>query len=287
MQQPPRRDSAPPIALTIAGSDSGGGAGIQADLRTFAAFGVHGTCAITALTAQNTRGVSAIHTVPAAMLRAQVDAVLDDFRVGAIKIGMLATPALARTVAELLAAHPRLPVVLDPVLVATTGARLASTDLAGALVKHLLRRADLLTPNIPEAERLAGLPVRNRAQMQAAALALRARGARAVLLKGGHLEGATLWDLLLDDRGERWFQQRRLPGESHGTGCSLSSAVAAGLAAGRSMDDAVADAIAYVQRGLAAGYRPGKGRLRVLDHLAASPLPDGNGLARGITRRGG
>src|SRR5699024_4975116 len=151
-----------------------------------------------------------------AMLRAQVDAVLADFRVGAIKIGMLATPALARTVAELLAAHPRLPVVLDPVLVATTGARLASTDLAGALVKHLLRRADLLTPNIPEAERLAGLPVRNRAQMQAAALALRARGARAVLLKGGHLEGATLWDLLLDDRGERWFQQRRLPGESHG-----------------------------------------------------------------------
>jgi hydroxymethylpyrimidine/phosphomethylpyrimidine kinase len=123
--------------------------------------------------------------------------------------------------------------------------------------------------------------------MQAAALALRARGARAVLLKGGHLEGATLWDLLLDDRGERWFQQRRLPGESHGTGCSLSSAVAAGLAAGRSMDDAVADAIAYVQRGLAAGYRPGKGRLRVLDHLAASPLPDGNGPATGITRRGG
>ena len=259
----------PAIALTIAGSDSGGGAGIQADLRTFAAFGVHGTSAITALTAQNTRGVSAIHTVPRSMLRAQIDAVLGDFRVGAIKLGMLATPAIAREVAAALARHPRLPVILDPVLVATTGARLATSDLADALRKHLIARADLLTPNIPEAERLLARSIRTPRDMHAAAVDLLADGARAVLLKGGHLAGNDISDLLLTPKAEQWFHQKRIPGESHGTGCSLAAAIAAGIALGNPLEDAVEAGIDFVHQALAAGYRPGKGRLRVLDHLAA------------------
>ncbi|MFC5487944.1 bifunctional hydroxymethylpyrimidine kinase/phosphomethylpyrimidine kinase [Dokdonella soli] len=258
-----------PIALTIAGSDSGGGAGIQADLRTFAAFGVHGTCVITALTAQNTRGVTAIHTPPLATLRAQLDAVLADFRVGAIKIGMLATPGIAREVAAALTRHPRIPVVLDPVLVATTGAKLASNDLAGALQRHLLSRADLLTPNIPEAERLLERSIRTTGDMHDAAAALLEQGARAVLLKGGHLAGNEVSDLLLTKAGEHWFHQRRIRGESHGTGCSLSSAIAAGIASGLSLEDAVEEAVGFVHRALTLGYRPGKGALRVLDHLAA------------------
>lgn len=262
-------DSPPRIVLSIAGSDSGGGAGIQADLRTFAAFGLHGVCAITAVTAQNTRGVSHIHAIPTLALRAQLEAVFDDFEISAVKIGMLATPALTRQVAAVLALHPQVPVVLDPVLVATSGASLAHTDLADALKRHLIARADLLTPNIPEAERLLGRRIGRVAEMAAAAAELITRGARAVLLKGGHLKGATLSDLLLTRSGERWFHHPRIAGESHGTGCSLSSAVAAGLAAGQSLDTAVGGAIDFVQDALAAGYRPGRGALRVLDHMAA------------------
>jgi hydroxymethylpyrimidine/phosphomethylpyrimidine kinase len=259
----------PDIALTIAGSDSGGGAGIQADLRTFAAFSIHGVCAITAVTAQNTRQVTAIHAVPRAVLRAQLDAVLADFRVGAIKIGMLATPGLAREVAAVLSKHPRIPVILDPVLVATTGACLAQRHLAAALQKHLIARADLLTPNLPEAEHLLDCTIATIADMRTAAAALLARGARAVLLKGGHLAGNEISDLLLTRRGEHWFHQRRIHGESHGTGCSLSSAIAAGIAHGNSLETAVEDAIGFVHEALRAGYRPGKGVLRVLDHLGA------------------
>jgi hydroxymethylpyrimidine/phosphomethylpyrimidine kinase len=260
----------PAIALTIAGSDSGGGAGVQADLRTFAAFGVHGTTAITALTAQNTRGVEAIHTAPRSILRAQIDAVLADFRVGAIKLGMLATPTLAREVARTLAAHPKLPVILDPVLVATTGARLGTRDFAATLLRHLLPRAQLTTPNIPEAEALLGRRIKTRADMLSAATSLLEHGARAILLKGGHLAGREISDLLLMPDGEHWFHQRRLRGEHHGTGCSLSAAIAAGIALGQPLESAVATAIEFVQRALAAGYRPGKGTLRVLDHLAAA-----------------
>ncbi len=259
----------PDIALTIAGSDSGGGAGIQADLRTFAAFGIHGVCAITAVTAQNTCGVNAIHTVPRATLRAQLDAVLSDFRVKAIKIGMLATPGIAREVAAVLADYPRIPVILDPVLVATTGAQLAKADLAGALLKHLLARADLLTPNLPEAERLLDRTITTTSDMHAAAAALLASGARAILLKGGHLAGNEISDLLLTESGEHWFHQRRIPGESHGTGCSLSSAIAAGMAHGKPLEAAVEDAIGFVHQALRTGYGPGKGALRVLDHLGA------------------
>ena len=264
----------PPIALTIAGSDSGGGAGIQADLRTFAAFGVHGTSAITALTAQDTRGVHAIHTVPCAMVRAQAEAVLGDFRVGAAKLGMLATPAIAREVAALLEAHPRLPVVLDPVLVATTGAKLASHDLADTLRRHLFPRADLVTPNVPEAERLLGRTIGDARDLHAAARALLDHGARAVLLKGGHLKGSRISDLLLAPGIERWFRHARIAGESHGTGCSLAAAIAAGLARGHAMPDAVEAAIDFVHAALASGYRPGRGSLRVLDHIAAGPARD-------------
>jgi hydroxymethylpyrimidine/phosphomethylpyrimidine kinase len=258
----------PPLALTIAGSDSGGGAGIQADLKTFAALGVHGCCVIAALTAQNTRGVTAMQAVPRAMLRAQLDAVFEDFRLGAIKIGMLATPAVAREVAATLARHPRIPVVLDPVLSATTGAALATHDLAAALRRHLFARAAVVTPNIPEAERLLGRTLHTTADMRDAAADLLDQGARAVLLKGGHLRGDALSDLLLTPTTERWFHQRRIRGENHGTGCSLSSAIAAGLACGESLETAVEEAISFVQRALAAGYFPGRGALRVLDHAA-------------------
>ena len=261
--------SPPFTALSIAGSDSGGGAGIQADLRTFAALDVHGTCAVTALTAQNTRGVEGIHAQPRAVLRAQIDAVLADFRVGAIKVGMLATPALARAVAQALAPHPRLPVVLDPVLVATSGARLGTDGLVAALHRHLLARADLLTPNIPEAECLLDRVIATTSDMRAAAGALLERGARAVLLKGGHLAGNEISDLLLTHRGEHWFHQRRVRGEFHGTGCTLSAAITAGIARGHPLEAAVEAGIDFVQQALAAGYRPGKGKLRVLDHLAA------------------
>lgn len=263
------RPSQRTAVLAIAGSDSGGGAGIQADLRTFAAFGVHGTCAITAVTAQNTREVTSIFDLPAAVLRSQIDAVLADFPIGAIKIGMLGSAHLVRAVAEALESCQNMPVVLDPVLVATTGAALARAGLAAALSTRLLSRADLLTPNIPEAEQLLDRRISTRTAMREAATVLIERGARAVLLKGGHLRGSEVSDLLLTPEAEHWFHGRRLRGESHGTGCTLSSAVAAGLALGAPLETAVGNAIEFVRASLAAGYRPGRGALRVLDPFAA------------------
>ncbi len=262
-----------PAALTIAGSDSGGGAGIQADLRTFAAFGVHGTSAITALTAQNTRGVAAVHVVPSAIVRAQIEAVLDDFPIGAIKLGMLATPAIVRVVAQTLTARKHVSLVIDPVLVATTGARLASDDLADSLRRHLLPHADLVTPNLPEAERLTGLRIRNDAARLRAARLLLEDGARAVLLKGGHGGGREVEDLLLTENDEYWFTHARARGHHHGTGCTLSAAIAAGLACGEPLDAAVATGIAFVRAAIVAGYRPGRGALNVLDtQVAAAAL---------------
>jgi hydroxymethylpyrimidine/phosphomethylpyrimidine kinase len=263
------RRSGPPCVLTIAGSDSGGGAGIQADLRTFASLGVHGLCVITAITAQNTREVRAIEPLSPSIVTAQLDAVFSDFDVRAIKIGMLATAGIVRTVAASLRRHPRIKVVLDPVLVATTGARLARGDLAAPLRRHLLSRADLLTPNVPEAESLLGRKLRDASEFPAAAGELIDLGARAVLLKGGHLGGSRVSDLLATSDGAlHWFRHARIAAEGHGTGCTLSSAVAANLARGDAMDLAVGKAIDYVHRALAAGYQPGRGRLRVLDHGA-------------------
>ncbi|HMM65916.1 MAG TPA: bifunctional hydroxymethylpyrimidine kinase/phosphomethylpyrimidine kinase [Dokdonella sp.] len=261
----------PPIALTIAGSDSGGGAGIQADLRSFAAFGVHGLSAITAITAQHTRGVDAVRMLPQAIVRAQIDAVLGDFRVAAIKIGMLGTAALARTVGHALARHRAIPLVLDPVLIATSGDRLSRGGVVAALKRHLVPRATLLTPNLPEAEQLVGRRLRSREDLLEAAEELRGLGAQAVLLKGGHLRGATVHDVLVGANGTEWFSHARIAVEGHGTGCTLSAAVAAGLASGLPLAEAVAAAIDFVHRALALAYRPGRGRVVVLDHLGARP----------------
>lgn len=269
-----RRDRRPPAVLIIAGSDSGGGAGLQADLRTLAAHGVHGTCVITAITAQNSREVRAIEPLAPKVVATQLDAVFADFRIRSIKIGMLATSAIVRTVAAALARHPDVKIVLDPVLVATTGARLARGDLAGALLRHLLPRADILTPNVPEAESLLARRLKSVDDLPSAAGDLMALGARAVLLKGGHLPGRRVSDLLVTRGGRHhWFHHARIPAEGHGTGCTLSSAIAARLALGDTMDVAVAEAIDYVNRALRAGYRPGLGRLRFLDHLRARPNP--------------
>ena len=263
--------SSQPCALTIAGSDSGGGAGIQADLRTFAAFGVHGLSAITALTAQHTRGVTAVHVPPVAFLRAQIDACFDDFRIGVVKLGMLANAEVIHAVADALEFHAPTCIVLDPVMVATSGAKLLEDDALHALRVRLLPMATVLTPNIPEAELLLGQRIENADAADDAARALLALGARAVLLKGAHLdEGNIVVDRYLDATLDAEFQHDRLPLEGHGTGCTLASAIAANLCLGLSPAAACETAIDYVAEALRRGYRPGKGDVLVLDHFGAS-----------------
>lgn len=222
--------------LSIAGSDSSGGAGIQADLETFARFGVRGRTAITAITAQNSRGVLAWKAVDPALVRAQIDAAAEDGAVRAVKTGMLATAAIVATVAEALAAHKLGPYVLDPVTIAGTGHALAEGDLS---LQRLLPLADLVTPNLGEAEALTGEPVRDVDSMARAALALIQKGARAALIKGGHLEGDVAIDVLVDGTGVRYFERPRVRVKTHGTGCRLSAAIAANLALGASLDAAV------------------------------------------------
>lgn len=236
------------IAATIAGSDSGGGAGIQADLKTFSALGVYGASVLTALTAQNTRGVSAIHEVPPDFVRAQMDAVFSDLAVDAVKIGMLATPAVIDAVAAGLEAHGQRQVVLDPVMIAASGDPLLRDDAVDTLRRRLMPLALVVTPNLPEAARLLDGPVAaNRADMAAQADALLALGPRAVLVKGGHGTEAESADLLLDADGPFWLTAPRHPTENtHGTGCTLASAIAAELARGRPLREAVAEAKAYV-----------------------------------------
>jgi hydroxymethylpyrimidine/phosphomethylpyrimidine kinase len=245
------------IAVTIAGSDSGGGAGIQADLKTFSALGVYGASVLTALTAQNTLGVSAVHDVPADFVRAQIDAVYGDLAVRATKIGMLSQPAIIETVAAGLAAHETGPVVLDPVMVAASGDPLIADDAVDVLRSVLLPKADLITPNLHEAARLLGANVvADRAAMEQQAEALLALGSSAVLLKGGHGGGAEAADLLLSQDGPHWFSAPRIATDNtHGTGCTLSSAIAAGLARGADLTDAVAAAKAYIQAAIEAADR--------------------------------
>ena len=263
----------PPCALTIAGSDSGGGAGIQADLRTFAAFGVHGLSAIAALTAQHTRGVTAVHVPPIEFLRAQIDACFDDFRIGAVKLGMLANADVIHAVADALEFHAPAIVVLDPVMVATSGAKLLEDDALHALRTRLLPMATVLTPNIPEAELLLGHRIKNADAADNAAHALLALGASAVLLKGAHLqEGNVVVDRYRDAAMDAEFKHDRLPLEGHGTGCTLASAIAANLCLGLASAAACEAAIDYVAEALRRGYRPGKGDVVVLDHFGASPL---------------
>ena len=249
------------IALTIAGSDSGGGAGIQADLKTFQRFGVFGTSAITAVTAQNTRGVRAVHPLPVEILSAELAALAEDLPPAALKTGMLATRELARAAGEVIERHRWGPYVLDPVMVASSGHRLLEAGAERVVRERLLPLAALVTPNLEEAAILAGFPVADLASMEEAGRKLLETGARAVLIKGGHLHDESLVDVLVTADGVRRFEHPRIASTStHGTGCTLSAAVTAGLALGRALDEAVADAIAYVQRAIAAAPGLGGGR---------------------------
>lgn len=251
-------------ALTIAGSDSGGGAGIQADLKTFAACGCFGMSAITAVTAQNTRGVSAIHALPPELIAAQIKAVLEDIGADAIKIGMLHSVEVVETVAASLARFASIPLVVDPVMVATSGDRLIEENAVAALKANLLPTATLITPNLAEAEILAGVQIITPAQMEDAARGLGRELGVHVLVKGGHLEGDTLVDILFDhnDNTIRHLPQQRIDtNNSHGTGCTLSSAIAAFLGRGRQLSAAVELARDYLHGAIAAGaqYSTGKG----------------------------
>jgi len=262
----------PPRLLTIAGSDSGGGAGIQADLKTFAAHGAYGMSVITAVTAQNTLAVTAVAEVPPEVVAAQIDAVFDDIGVDAVKIGMLSGAGIVRVVAERLRAQAcgeaAVPIVLDPVMVAKSGDALLADDAVECLREELLPLATVVTPNLPEAARLTGLAVGDEGEREAAARAL-ARLGPAVLLKGGHLEGARVVDLLLFGSELRRFDNERiLTRATHGTGCTLSSAVAARLAAGEALAAAVEGAIGYLRDALASAYALGGGAGPV-DHLYA------------------
>lgn len=257
-------------ALTIAGSDSGGGAGIQADLKTFAALGVHGLSAIAALTAQNTRGVGVVFVPPVSFLRAQIDACFDDFDVRVVKIGMLATAEVIETVAAALEWHRPPAIVLDPVMVATSGHRLLADDALDALRHRLLPLATIVTPNIPEAEALLGHPVTTAEAAGRAVAELLDLGARAVLLKGGHLdEGHEVLDRYDDGAHAVTFVHPRVALLAHGTGCTLASAIAAHLGLGQALADACRDAGDYVAAALRGAYRPGHGEVVVLDHCAA------------------
>jgi len=243
-----------PIAVTIAGSDSSGGAGIQADLKTFSALGVYGASVLTALTAQNTTGVTAIHDVPEEMIAAQIDAVFSDLAVRAVKIGMLSRPSAIRAVSAGLARWRAGPVVLDPVMVAASGARLLEDAAIATLKETLLPMADLLTPNLPEAAALLDEPAaESESDMLRQGHALLALGPRAVLMKGGHGTGIESVDLLVSATGVVRLTARRLATRNtHGTGCTLSSAIAAGLAQGQSLEDAVEAAKAYISGAIAA-----------------------------------
>jgi hydroxymethylpyrimidine/phosphomethylpyrimidine kinase len=245
------------IAVTIAGSDSGGGAGIQADLKTFSALGVYGASVITALTAQNTQGVTGIHDVPPAFVAAQINAVFSDLKVDAVKIGMLSQPGVIEAVAAGLDQWKQRNVVLDPVMVATSGDRLISPQAIDVLKRVLIPRALLITPNLPEAAALLGGPIaRDEDEMRAQAVRLVEQGARAVLIKGGHSEGAESVDVLQAPGSfTRLATERIATKNTHGTGCTLSSAIAAGLAKGLDLVAAVREAKAYVSAAIAAADR--------------------------------
>ena len=263
--------SAAPIAVTIAGSDSGGGAGIQADLKTFSALGVYGACVVTALTAQNTKGVAAIHDVPGDFIAAQIDAVFSDLDVKAVKIGMLSQPAVIEAVAAGLERWRQSNVVLDPVMVAASGDRLLAPAAVAVLKRLLIPRALVITPNLPEAAALLDAPLaQSEDEMRRQAEALMARGARAVLIKGGHGSGAESVDILLAPTSfTRLATARVATRNTHGTGCTLSSAIAAGLARGKALEDAVRDAKQYVTAAIREGFAAGQG-VGVLRHFVAS-----------------
>ncbi|MEY4676804.1 MAG: bifunctional hydroxymethylpyrimidine kinase/phosphomethylpyrimidine kinase [Pseudomonadota bacterium] len=249
--------------LSIAGSDSGGGAGIQADLKTFSALGCYGMTALTALTAQNTQGVQAIQGIPASFLKAQLQSVLDDIGVDAVKIGMLHTPDMVEVVAWAIDHYQLTQVVLDPVMVATSGDRLIAEETVAVLVRELFPRVQLVTPNLDEAALLLGRPLREVNQLDTAAADLLAMGATAVLLKGGHVQGNEVVDILtVADQAPEVFSSARIHSHNvHGTGCSLSSAIAAHLALGHNLSSAVSHARQFILQAIATGaqVRTGQG----------------------------
>jgi hydroxymethylpyrimidine/phosphomethylpyrimidine kinase len=250
-----------PVALTIAGSDSSGGAGIQADLKTFAALGVYGASAITALTAQNTKGVRGIHAVPAEFVTAQIDAVFSDLDVKAVKIGMVAQLATIDAIAASLVRWSPGHVVLDPVLVATSGDRLLATEAVERLRTGLIPRASLITPNLPEAAALLDEPIASdEAAIERQGRQLLALGCPAVLIKGGHGQGSESIDYLVSSHGTLALPAPRIATQNtHGTGCSLSSAIAAGLAKGEDLESAVRHAKTFISAAIAAADRLGVG----------------------------
>lgn len=264
MERPPNTSRAYRRVLTIAGSDSGGGAGIQADLKTFSALECYGMSAVTALTAQNTLGVRAIHPVPPEFAAAQMAAVFEDIGADAVKIGMLYSARLIRVVAEQLRRYEARHIVLDPVMVAQSGDRLLEDDAVGAIREYLMPLAEVVTPNVPEAEVLTGRRINSLADMRAAARELARTGGASVLLKGGHLEGSDSSDLLFLRGENRWVTypaERIASRNTHGTGCTLSAAIAAHLARGEALEAAVGRAKAYLTAALRAGaaYQLGGG----------------------------
>lgn len=261
------------IALTIAGSDSGGGAGIQADLKTFQQYGVYGTSVIVALTAQNTRGVRAVHTPPVRFVRDQLAAVAEDLPPAAVKTGMLATVPLVELVAEWIASRGWTEYVCDPVMVATSGGRLLDADAERVVRDRLVPLARLVTPNLDEAALLTGRPVRTPEEMGAAGRALLALGSRAALIKGGHLEaGDDVIDLLVTPDGVTTYRRPRIRSSStHGTGCTLSAAITAGLALGLELEQATDRALEFVHRAIAAAPGLGGGN-GPLNHMVPAVL---------------
>lgn len=248
-----------PVALSIAGSDSGGGAGIQADLKAFSAFDTFGTTAITAVTVQDTRGVTGVHPIPIGIVTGQIDVVAEDLRPTAVKTGMLATSELVDAVAASIARWGLGNLVVDPVMVATSGDRLLAEAAEASVRDRLLPLSTLITPNLDEATLLVGGEVRTPAAMREAAVTLVEMGAGAALLKGGHLTGGEVIDILFDGSAIREWRRPRIDSTStHGTGCTLSAAIAAGLAHGRPLVTAVEDALDYVHRAIASA--PGLGR---------------------------
>ena len=261
--------------LTIAGSDSGGGAGIQADLKTFAALGCYGMSAITALTAQNTVGVQGIHAVPASFLKAQIQSVMDDIGVDALKIGMLHEPAIVAVVAWAIDHYNIRHVVLDPVMVATSGDRLIAQETVQVLVRELFPRVTVVTPNLDEAQLLLGHPIADAQALNAAAQGLLAMGAQAVLLKGGHLLGDEVVDLLVQAKGPTLrLASSRIPSRNvHGTGCTLSSAIAAHLALGHHLEESVTLARDFILNAIAQGAEVGTGQGHGPLNHGFAPLP--------------
>lgn len=257
----------PPRVLSIAGSDSGGGAGIQADLKTMCALGCYGMTAITSVTCQNTQGVYGVQDLPPVFVAEQITRVLDDIGADAVKIGMLSTAPIIHAVADALAKFPDIPVVLDPVMVAKSGDALLRADAQGALRERLIPRAALVTPNIPEAEALTGISIAGEASARQAAHILLQSGADGVLIKGGHLSGPRVLDRLFTSDGEELaFESERIDtANTHGTGCTLSSAIACHLAWGKEMKEAVRLATEYVHGAIQHALPLGKGH-GPLDH---------------------